>query len=60
MLWQVHKSYIEEQLFLKNFFWMTTSALKYDHNIIIRKRAESIKPFWYEEVAGRWIKIKVC
>ena len=39
---------------------MTTSALKSDHNIIIRKRAESVKPFWYEEVAGRWIKIKVC
>ena len=39
---------------------MTTSALKYDHDIIIIKRAESVKPFWYEEVAGRWIEIKVC
>ena len=35
---------------------MTASALKYDHNIITTKSSKSLKLFWYEEVAGRWIK----
>ena len=39
---------------------MTTSALKFDHDIIIIKKAESVKLLWYEEGAGRWIEIKVC
>ena len=30
---------------------MTASTLKHDHDIIIRKSAESLKLFWYEEVA---------
>ena len=34
---------------------MTASALKYDHDI----SAESLKLFWYEEVVGRWIEIKI-
>ena len=38
---------------------MTVSALKYDRNIITIKSAESLRVFWYEEVAGRWIKIKI-
>ena len=39
---------------------MTASSLKHDRNIILRKTAESLKLFWYEEVAGRWIEIKSC
>ena len=40
---------------------ITASAVKYDHNlIIIIKSAESLKLFWYEVVAGRWIEIKIC
>ena len=39
---------------------MTASVLIYDHDIILIKRAESVELFWYEEVAGRWIEIKVC
>ena len=35
---------------------MTASYLKYDHISII-KSAESLKVYWYEEVAGRWIEI---
>ena len=39
---------------------ITASAVKYDHNlIIIIKSAESLKLFWYEVVAGRWIEIKI-
>ena len=38
---------------------MTVSALKYDHNIIAIKSAESLRVFWNEEVAGRWIKMKI-
>ena len=37
---------------------MTASAFKHDPNIIIIKAAESLKLFWCEEVAGRWIEIK--
>ena len=50
----LQNSYFEERL------PMTASALKYDHDIIIIKSAESLKQFWYEEVAGRWIIIKIC
>ena len=39
---------------------MTASTLKYDHNSIIIKRAESLKLFWYQEVAERWLDIKIC
>ena len=39
---------------------MTASALKYNHDIIIIKIVESLKLFWYEEVTGRWVEIKVC
>ena len=39
---------------------MTASSSKYDHNIIITERAESLELFWYEEGAGRWIEIKIC
>ena len=40
---------------------ITASAVKYDHNvIIIIKSAESLKLFWYEVVAERWIEIKIC
>ena len=46
-----------------NYFWgtspMTVSALKNGHGIIIIKSAESLKLFSYEEVAGRWIEIKI-
>ena len=35
---------------------MTASALKYDHDISI----ESLKLFWYEEVVGKWIEMKIC
>ena len=38
---------------------MTASALKYNHDIIIIKSVESLKLFWYEEVAGRWIETKI-
>ena len=34
---------------------MTASAFTHDHDIIIIKGTESLKIFWYEEVAGRWI-----
>ena len=37
---------------------MTTSSLKYDHNIIIINSAESLKLFWYDQVARRWAEIK--
>ena len=47
-----------------NYFWGTPLdgcfCLKYDHDIIIIKSAESLKLFLYEEVAGRWIEIKIC
>ena len=39
---------------------VTASALKYNHDIIIIKIVESLKLFWYEEVTGRWVEIKVC
>ena len=39
---------------------MTASALKHDHDVIIIKSAKSLKLFWYQEVAGRWIEIKIC
>ena len=39
---------------------MTASAFKHDHHIIIIKYAGSLKIFWYEEVAGRLIEIKIC
>ena len=39
---------------------MTASAMKHDHNIIIIKTTESLKLFSHEEVAGRWIEIKIC
>ena len=42
----LQNNYFEEHL------PMTASALKYDH--------ESLKLFWYEEVVGRWIEIKIC
>ena len=32
---------------------MTASALKNDHNIIIKKSDKILKLFWYEEVPGR-------
>ena len=35
---------------------MAASALKHGNDIII-KNAESLKLFWYEEVAGRWVDI---
>ena len=37
---------------------MTVSDLKYDHNIITIKSAESLRVFWNEEVAGTWMKMK--
>ena len=39
---------------------MAASVLKCDHDIIIIKSAESLKLFWYNEVAGRWIVTKIC
>ena len=39
---------------------MTASALKHDHDIIVIKSDKSLKLFWYKEVAGRWIEIKIC
>ena len=38
---------------------MTGSGLKHDHDMII-KSGKSLKLFWYKEVAGRWIEIKIC
>ena len=47
-----------------NYFWKTltktASALKHDHDIITIKSAESLKLFWYEEVAGRCREINIC
>ena len=44
-----------------SYFWGTHSdALKYDRDILIMKSAGSLKRFWYEEVAGRWIETKIC
>ena len=46
-----------------NYFYrrppMTASGLKHDHDMII-KSGKSLKLFWYKEVAGRWIEIKIC
>ena len=39
---------------------MTASALKYDHDIIIIKSAESLKLFSYEEIVGRSIEKKIA
>ena len=36
---------------------ITASALKQDNDIITIKSTESLKLFWYEEVARRWIEI---
>ena len=38
---------------------MTASSLRHDHDITMRKSAESLKLFWYEKVAGRWIEKKL-
>ena len=38
---------------------MIASTLEHDHDIIIRKSAESLELFWYEGVARRWIEIKI-
>ena len=47
-----------------NYFWGTPPddcfclerSSRYNYN----KSAESLKLFWYEEVAGRWIETKIC
>ena len=39
---------------------VTIYALNYDHDIITIRSTGRLKLFWYEEVAGRWIEIKIC
>ena len=49
-----------KKLLPSNYFCrtpMTASALKQDNDIIMIKSTESLKRFWYEEVARRWIEI---
>ena len=45
---------------LEEHLLMTASALKYDHDIIIIKSAESLKLFSYEEIVGRSIEKKIA
>ena len=49
----LQNNYFEERL------PMSASALKYDGNIIIIKSTRSLKLRWYEEAAGRWIKLEI-
>ena len=47
-----------------SYFWGTPPddyfCVEIDLHIIIIKSADSLKLFWYEEVAGKWIEIKIC